>query len=48
MIVNEPVHDTFIVDDELSGQSWRWGERAYVRLDPGEPAHVLSIRRTPS
>ncbi len=41
-------YDTFIVDDELSGQSWRWGERAYVRLDPGDPAHVLSIRKTPS
>jgi starch synthase (maltosyl-transferring) len=41
-------YDTFVVDDELSGQSWRWGERAYVRLDPGNPAHVLSIRRKPS
>jgi starch synthase (maltosyl-transferring) len=41
-------YDTFLVDDELSGQSWRWGERNYVRLDPGNPAHVLSIRRTPS
>jgi starch synthase (maltosyl-transferring) len=41
-------YDTVIVDDELSGQSWRWGERNYVRLDPGSPAHVLSIRRTSS
>jgi starch synthase (maltosyl-transferring) len=41
-------YDTFLVDDELSGQSWRWGERNYVRLDPGDPAHVLSVRRTSS
>ncbi|MBA3310524.1 MAG: alpha-1,4-glucan--maltose-1-phosphate maltosyltransferase [Nocardioidaceae bacterium] len=40
-------HDTFIVDDEVSGQSWRWGERNYVRLDPSdEPAHILSVRRS--
>ncbi|MGH3446573.1 MAG: alpha-1,4-glucan--maltose-1-phosphate maltosyltransferase [Nocardioidaceae bacterium] len=39
-------HNTFIVDDEISGQSWRWGEANYVRLDPAaEPAHILSIRR---
>jgi starch synthase (maltosyl-transferring) len=38
--------DTFVVDDELTGQSWRWGEHNYVRLDPNqEPAHILSIRR---
>jgi starch synthase (maltosyl-transferring) len=41
-------YDTFVVDDELSGQSWRWGQSAYVRLDPGAPAHVLSIRKTPA
>ncbi|MGI8577165.1 MAG: alpha-1,4-glucan--maltose-1-phosphate maltosyltransferase [Nocardioidaceae bacterium] len=39
-------HDTFIVDDEISGLSWRWGETNYVRLDPAhEPAHIVSIRR---
>ncbi len=37
-------HDTFVVDDEMTGQTWRWGERTYVRLDPSEPAHVLSVR----
>jgi starch synthase (maltosyl-transferring) len=38
--------DTFAVHDELTGQSWRWGERNYVRLDPyHEPAHVLTVRR---
>ena len=38
--------DTFVVHDELTGQTWRWGERNYVRLDPGyEPAHILTVRR---
>jgi len=38
--------DTFMVHDELTGESWRWGESNYVRLDPGlEPAHILTVRR---
>jgi len=38
--------DTFGVFDEVTGESWRWGERNYVRLDPGfEPAHILAVRR---
>ncbi|MCC3267448.1 alpha-1,4-glucan--maltose-1-phosphate maltosyltransferase [Arthrobacter gengyunqii] len=37
---------TFWVDDLLSGQSWRWGDHNYVRLDAHfEPAHILSVRR---
>ena len=40
-------HDTFAVHDELTGQTWRWGEYNYVRLDPAhETAHVLSVHRT--
>jgi starch synthase (maltosyl-transferring) len=40
-------HDTFVVHDEITGQSWHWGEHNYVRLDPAhEPAHVLTLRRT--
>ncbi len=39
-------HDTFVATDELTGQSWRWGERNYVRLDPNSPAHIVSIGRT--
>ena len=27
-------YDSFLVDDEISGPSWRWGEHNYVRLDP--------------
>ena len=40
-------HDTFVVHDEITGQSWHWGEHNYVRLDPAhEPAHVLTVKRT--
>ncbi len=36
--------DTFAVHDEITGETWHWGEHNYVRLDPGdEPAHVLTI-----
>jgi len=38
--------DTFMVHDELTEQSWRWGEHNYVRLDPfNQPAHVFTVRR---
>jgi starch synthase (maltosyl-transferring) len=38
---------TFWVDDLVSGESWRWGQRNYVRLEPRrEPAHVLHVRRS--
>jgi starch synthase (maltosyl-transferring) len=40
--------DSFVVQEELTGQVWRWGQRNYVRLDPArEPAHVLAVRRNP-
>jgi starch synthase (maltosyl-transferring) len=39
-------HDTFVVHDELTGQTWRWGQHNYLRLDPAvQPAHILSLRR---
>jgi starch synthase (maltosyl-transferring) len=39
-------HETFAAHDELSGQTYRWGQRNYVRLDPYvQPAHVVSVRR---
>jgi starch synthase (maltosyl-transferring) len=39
-------HDGFTVTDEITGESYGWGERNYVRLDPHhEPAHVLVVRR---
>jgi starch synthase (maltosyl-transferring) len=34
------------VHDELTGETWTWGEHNYVRLDPFvEPAHVFVVRR---
>jgi starch synthase (maltosyl-transferring) len=40
-------HDSFVVHDEITDQSWTWHEHNYVRLDPHlEPAHVLTVRRT--
>ena len=39
-------HDSLDVHDEITGQTWNWGEHNYVRLDPGhEPAHILSVRK---
>lgn len=33
------------VDDELSGETYTWGHRPFVRLDPhGSAAHILSVR----
>jgi starch synthase (maltosyl-transferring) len=38
--------DRFAVHDEITGETWTWGERNYVRLDPYyEPAHILTVRR---
>ena len=34
----------FTVTDELTGESYRWGEANYVRLDPGSaPAHIFKV-----
>ncbi|RCG32298.1 alpha-1,4-glucan--maltose-1-phosphate maltosyltransferase [Sphaerisporangium album] len=39
----------FIVDDELTGESYHWRHANYVRLDPHiNPAHVLTLRATPA
>ncbi|MDN5804277.1 MAG: alpha-1,4-glucan--maltose-1-phosphate maltosyltransferase, partial [Microlunatus sp.] len=35
--------EVFLVHDEITGQSWRWGQRAFVRLTFDDPAHVLSV-----
>ncbi|GAA0377174.1 alpha-1,4-glucan--maltose-1-phosphate maltosyltransferase [Microbispora corallina] len=35
----------FVVDDQLSGESYRWGQSNYVRLDPYvNPAHIFTLR----
>ena len=34
----------FIVTDELTGESYTWGEANYVRLDPAtRPAHIFTV-----
>jgi starch synthase (maltosyl-transferring) len=34
----------FTVTDELSGESYRWGQANYVRLDPASaPAHIFTV-----
>ncbi len=36
----------FEVTDHISGETWDWGTRNYVRLDPQvEPVHILSVNR---
>lgn len=37
---------TFAADELLTGESWSWGDRVWVRLDPFyEPVHIVSVRR---
>ncbi|TNY38547.1 alpha-1,4-glucan--maltose-1-phosphate maltosyltransferase [Thermomonospora catenispora] len=37
--------DRFTVHDELSGESYDWGQANYVRLDPHiRPAHIFTLR----
>jgi starch synthase (maltosyl-transferring) len=37
--------DVFLVHDELTGQTWRWGQRNFVRLTHDDPAHILTVVR---
>ncbi len=40
--------DTFSAHDEITGQTWHWGDHNYVRLDPAyEPAHIVTVRTRP-
>jgi starch synthase (maltosyl-transferring) len=37
------------VTDELSGESYLWGQANYVRLDPAvRPAHIFTVTPKPS
>ena len=39
----------FVVHDEISGQTYRWGQANYVRLDPAvEPAHIFQLKASQS
>ena len=38
--------DGLTVTDELSGQTYRWGQANFVRLDPAvQPAHIFTVSR---
>jgi starch synthase (maltosyl-transferring) len=38
-------HENFTAHDEITGDSWRWGEHNFVRLGIGiEPVHILNVR----
>jgi starch synthase (maltosyl-transferring) len=42
-------HEGFTVTDGLSGESFRWGQANYVRLDPAlQPAHIFTVTRDPA
>jgi starch synthase (maltosyl-transferring) len=39
----------FVVKDELTGESYRWGQANYVRLDPATaPAHIFTVTPIPA
>ncbi len=39
----------FVVSDELSGESYLWGQANYVRLDPATtPAHIFTVTPYPA
>ncbi|MGQ0626387.1 MAG: maltotransferase domain-containing protein [Sporichthyaceae bacterium] len=41
-----PSGSEFLVTDEFTGETYRWGEHNYVRLDPfRQPAHLLTVRQ---
>ena len=37
--------DVYLVHDELTGQTWRWGQHAFVKLTHDDPAHILTLIR---
>ncbi len=38
-------NEVYLVHDEITGQTWRWGSRNFVRLTLDDPAHVFTIVR---
>ena len=36
-------HETIHLRDELTGATFTWGQRNFVRLTPGNPAHILHV-----
>ena len=38
--------DRFVAYDEVTGQSWTWGQAVYASLGPwGDVAHIVHVRR---
>ncbi|MCA1695836.1 MAG: alpha-1,4-glucan--maltose-1-phosphate maltosyltransferase, partial [Actinobacteria bacterium] len=38
--------ERFAVTDQITGETYNWGRRNYVRLDPFvEPAHIFDLQR---
>ncbi len=38
-----------VVTDELTGESYQWGQASYVRLDPATaPAHIFTVAPSPN
>jgi starch synthase (maltosyl-transferring) len=37
--------DVYLVHDEITGQTWRWGQHAFVKLTHDDPAHILTLIR---
>jgi starch synthase (maltosyl-transferring) len=38
-------YERFTAHDEITGQSWEWGQANYVQLEPwGAVAHIIAIR----
>jgi len=41
-------HDRFIAHDQVTGQSFTWGQAAYVRFDPtATVAHIVTLEQAP-
>lgn len=39
-------HERFSAVDEVSGQTWDWGQNNFVRLEPSHAvAHVIAVGR---
>ncbi|MFT4218584.1 MAG: alpha-1,4-glucan--maltose-1-phosphate maltosyltransferase [Micropruina sp.] len=41
-----PGSELVTLRDELTGATFTWGERNYVKLSPGSPAHILHVQNS--
>ncbi len=40
-------NEVFLAHDEITGQTFRWGSRNFVRLTMDDPAHILTVVKPP-